>query len=82
MQEVLKSEWAAWKRSKVTRFIVESIVANRTMRLEEIAHGDKSSPNELYLEIGRCQGIEDVVHFMAEEIKEFLIDDEGESNAA
>ena len=73
---VFLSQWLEWKRHPVTKELIQALVANRVARLEEIAHGHANGLEEIYLEIGRVQGIEDALHFLVDDVRrDILIDD-------
>ena len=73
--EVYLSQWVEWKRHPVTRALLSALSEFRRGKLEEIAHGHALNTTELYLEIGRAQGIEDSLQYMAEDVRTDLIDD-------
>ena len=69
------SQYREWKQHPVTKEILQMLENNRVGRLEEIAHGHANGLESIYLEIGRVQGIEDALHFLAEDVKQEIIDD-------
>ena len=72
---VFLSQWIDWKRHPVTKELIQALVANRVDRLEEMAHGHANGLEEIYIEIGRLQGIEDAIHFLVEDVRKDIIDD-------
>lgn len=79
--QMFLSQWLEWKKHPVTRELIAALSANRTARLEEIAHGHANGIEEIYTEIGRLQGIEDAIHFLIEDVRKDIIDDTGVDNA-
>lgn len=69
------SQWMEWKRHPVTKELLKMLESNRTARLEELAHGHANGLEQIYLEMGRLQGIEDSLHFLVEDVKDEIIDD-------
>ena len=73
---MLLSQYIEWKRHPVTKEILQLLGQNRVGRLEELAHGHANGGVEqIYLEMGRIQGIEDALHFLAEDVKDVIVDD-------
>jgi hypothetical protein len=68
-------EWYEWKQSTVTRELLKALQENRAARLEEIAHGHANGLEQIYIEIGRVQGIEDALQFLVSDVKDELIED-------
>jgi hypothetical protein len=64
-----------WKRHPVTKELLKMLDNNRTGRLEELAHGHANGLEQIYLEMGRLQGIEDALHFLVEDVKDEIVDD-------
>jgi len=79
--ELFLSQWLEWKRHPVTKELLQALADNRKGRLEEIAHGHANGLEEIYLEIGRVQGIEDALHFLAEDVRKDIIDDTEDEDA-
>lgn len=75
MQEVYKSEWVEWKKSPTTRGLLVLLSNYRKDKLEAIAQGHARGLEELYIEIGRVQGIEDCLHFLSTDAGSVVIDD-------
>lgn len=73
--ELFLSQWLEWKRHPVTRELLAALTTYRSSKLEAIAHGHAQGIEELYLEIGRAQGIEDSLHFLIEDVRQDIIDD-------
>lgn len=69
------SQWMEWKRHPVTKELLKMLENNRVARLEELAHGHANGLEQIYLEMGRLQGIEDALHFLVEDVKDEIIDD-------
>jgi hypothetical protein len=76
-----KDSYVDWRANPITKALVRAITENRRGRLEEIADG-KSEGTQLYIEIGRVQGIKDAVEFLLNmngELQEhFLVETENE----
>jgi hypothetical protein len=76
-----KDAYVDWRTNPITKALVRAVTENRMGRLEEIADG-KSEGTQLYIEIGRVQGIKDTVEFLLNmngELKEhFLVETEDE----
>jgi hypothetical protein len=70
---VYLSEWSDWKRDPRTKELLKMLADNRIGRLEEIAHGH--GLEQIHIEIGRIQGIEDALQFLVADVKDILIDD-------
>lgn len=73
--ELFLSQWLEWKRHPVTRELLAALATYRLGKLEAIAHGHAQGVEELYTEIGRAQGIEDSLHYLAEDVRQDIIDD-------
>lgn len=69
------SQWLEWKRHPVTKELLQALSEFRSGKLEAIAHGHANGLEEIYLEIGRAQGIEDALHYLVEDVKNEIIDD-------
>lgn len=78
--EVFLSQWLEWKRNPVTRELLTALTEFRRGKLEEIAHGHAEGIENIYLEIGRAQGIEDSLHYLAEDVRKDIIDDTEEED--
>lgn len=57
-----REDWVDWKNHPITQIFIDHLIENRGGRKEEIAEG-KVVGNELYLEIGRCQGLKDAIDY-------------------
>ena len=73
---VTTEEWYEWKQNTTTKELLKALQANRLGRLEEIAHGHTSGLEQIYVEIGRVQGIEDALQFLVSDVKDELINQE------
>ena len=65
-----------WKRHPVTQAYIEDLLENREGRKEEIADG-KSEGNQLYIEIGRTQGVKDCIEYALREFNYVEIKEDG-----
>lgn len=59
--QVSKEEWVLWRNSKVTQEFFHRVTTNRETIKEGIADGQAETEKELYITIGRCQGMKDVL---------------------
>lgn len=57
-----KEEWVDWRDNFVTQAFLEALQDTRDGKKEEIAEG-KVEGNQLYVEIGRCQGLKDALDY-------------------
>ena len=80
LEEVYRSEWVEWRKSKITKFLLNALSEYRVGKLEAIAHGHANGLEEIYVEIGRAQGIEDALHFLVEDANSVVIDDREDPN--
>ena len=79
--ELTTSQWYEWKQNFVTKELLKALQANRMGRLEEIAHGHASGIEQLYIEIGRVQGIEDALQFLVSDVRDELVKDKESEDA-
>lgn len=73
-----KEEYVEWRSNKVTTVLIKLVSQNVIDRLEEVADG-KVDGNELYRELGRVQGIKDMLQFLLNkngELKDLIIEEE------
>lgn len=71
--ELYVSQWLEWKRNPVTKELLKALSDYRSGKLEEIAHSH--GLEQIHIEIGRAQGIEDALHYLAEDVRVEIIDD-------
>lgn len=71
---VTKEQWVDWKNHPVTQQYLRDIHGNREDRKDEIADG-KVEGNELYLEIGRTQGIKDCFDYALHQFNYIQLED-------
>ena len=76
MINVTTEQWYEWKQNLVTKELIKALQINRVGRLEEMAHGHASGLEQIYIEIGRVQGIEDALQFLVSDVKDELINQE------
>lgn len=78
---VTKEEWVDWKRHPVTQAFLRGIMTTRDGKKEEIAEG-KVEGNQLYLEIGRCQGIQDTFEYAVYKFDYVQIEDNNDTESS
>lgn len=66
--------WMDWKRNPVTQQFLTDIMTTREGKKEDIADGKVVEQFELFIEIGRTQGIKDCFEYAVREFKFMEID--------
>ena len=77
--EIFKSEWAEWKRSNVTKKLVQEIFNKREYMKEGLAEGAFESEKDRWTAVGRCQGMRDMVEYIISDFE--VSDDTGDSSS-
>ena len=63
-EPISKEEWVVWKRDKVTRFLVESLVKRRNQLVEDWADARLTSVEDEHRQQGRVQNLQDIVMYI------------------
>lgn len=81
MSEVSKEEWQDWKKNKVTKQLVSSILLKREILTEGIVEGHIATEEERLIAIGKCQALKDITMFVVEEFDYMREQDGPESDS-
>lgn len=67
LNPISKDEWVAWKRDRVTKALVASLVQRRNVALEEWAEGRCADQAEEHRHQGRVQNLKDIIMYIIED---------------
>lgn len=65
--EVTKEEWQHWKKDKVTKQLVASILLKRQILTEGIVEGQIGNEEARLIAIGKCQALKDITMFIVDD---------------
>ena len=73
---ITTEQWYGWKQDLVTKELLKGLMKRREGQLEDIAHGVESGLEQIYIAIGKAQGLEEALHYLVEDVKDELINQE------
>ena len=69
LEPPFKADYVDWKRNPVTKFFMQEIFNKREYLKEGIAEDKASSDKEMWIAIGRTQGIKEIIDYIIEDFE-------------